>query len=390
METGQILPAYHRLNVTQNAETRNPRVQNPGQQGVTLSNVFSSSRPIPSSQYTANQNQIPQNQAFQSGTNSGSPSGPRGVQSTNTSQVQSINNQTLPQSPTAVSSTNIGENAAQVTTGVNQTGTENVSTTNTQLPAQGVGELKHAMVDEKRLPAYAKDNLSLPGSTPIEKEINATLAYKYQVQSNFDRTSIRERLENVVRKLRKRHLPCQFCNAKRQCTRLDIRCGDRTQFSSRETDRQVNLAHHCNYYPQVYGNHVLIVDDNETIREFCKSTFALFLDYDIEKIITAASAEEAFEYLNRGKIEGHHFGLVIIDIMMPHMSGYELVNELYERNYNLEILLIKEAHDEYNPPEHFKGDWEIIPGVSFVSGVLDKPFHSEQLISVVKKLQFQT
>jgi DNA-binding response OmpR family regulator len=133
---------------------------------------------------------------------------------------------------------------------------------------------------------------------------------------------------------------------------------------------------------------VLIVDDDPNMLDFCTSSFALFLDFDGAKIATAVSVGKAVEQLSRSKILGEKFGLVIADIAMPGRTGFDLVNELYDRNFEVEIVLMKEAHEPFDPPAGYRGDTEVLPNQPFVSGVLTKPFHSEALVAEIKKLKF--
>ena len=75
--------------------------------------------------------------------------------------------------------------------------------------------------------------------------------------------------------------------------------------------------------------HILVVDDDDKIRELIKQ----FL---VEKgfiISTAINAEDA-----KSKIETFNFNLIILDVMMPGQSGFDLTKEL-KQSKNLIILL---------------------------------------------------
>src|SRR5499426_2401226 len=65
--------------------------------------------------------------------------------------------------------------------------------------------------------------------------------------------------------------------------------------------------------------HLLLVDDDRRIR----SLLSRFLLSDGYRVTTAESAAEA-----RAKLEGLHFDLMILDVMMPGESGFEFARDL--------------------------------------------------------------
>ena len=76
--------------------------------------------------------------------------------------------------------------------------------------------------------------------------------------------------------------------------------------------------------------HILVVDDDDKIRSLIKQ-------YLIEKgflISTAENAEKAKKI-----IEIFNFNLIILDVMMPGQSGYDLTKELKESK-NIPIILL--------------------------------------------------
>lgn len=76
---------------------------------------------------------------------------------------------------------------------------------------------------------------------------------------------------------------------------------------------------------------ILIVDDNEKIRKLIE----IYLKREGFKIFHGEDGEAALDILDNIKID-----LIIADIMMPNMDGYELVEELRMANYNLPILMV--------------------------------------------------
>ena len=76
---------------------------------------------------------------------------------------------------------------------------------------------------------------------------------------------------------------------------------------------------------------ILIVDDNKKIRKLIE----IYLAREGFKVFQADDGEVALDVLDEVKID-----LIIADIMMPNMDGYELVEELRGAKYNLPILMV--------------------------------------------------
>ncbi|MBN1127857.1 MAG: response regulator [Chitinispirillaceae bacterium] len=250
------------------------------------------------------------------------------------------------------------------------------------------GEAKHPPLDRKSIGDTGEEALPVkqveqpPAASPLE------YAHHYLVMSTLDRSGARRKREDLVRRSKRAGTACPFRDDNGQCTALAIRCGDRLQFSMRESGSEQRFLHKCTYDWRVRGGRVLIVDDEEKMRAFCASSFALFMRIDESRIASASSVDQAIDLLGRSKIDGNKFGLVIADIRMPGRDGYDLVNELYDRNFDVEIVLMKEAHEEVRIPAGYRGSVEVLPDRPFVSGILIKPFHSDALVMEVRKLRF--
>ena len=76
--------------------------------------------------------------------------------------------------------------------------------------------------------------------------------------------------------------------------------------------------------------HILVVDDDDKIRSLIKQ-------YLSEKGFIVSSAENAEKAKN--KIDIFNFNLIILDVMMPGQSGYELTKELKESK-SIPIILL--------------------------------------------------
>lgn len=76
---------------------------------------------------------------------------------------------------------------------------------------------------------------------------------------------------------------------------------------------------------------ILIVDDNEKIRKLIE----IYMIREGFKVFHGEDGESALKILDEVKID-----LIIADIMMPNMDGYELVEELRAANFDLPILMV--------------------------------------------------
>ena len=75
---------------------------------------------------------------------------------------------------------------------------------------------------------------------------------------------------------------------------------------------------------------VLIVDDEETILEF----FSILLRREGFNVVTAANGKIALS-----KLKGYQISLVILDLMMPGPSGYEVLKEMQADYRHVPILI---------------------------------------------------
>jgi two-component system phosphate regulon response regulator OmpR len=81
--------------------------------------------------------------------------------------------------------------------------------------------------------------------------------------------------------------------------------------------------------------HLLVVDDDRRIRDL----LSRFLFTEGYRVTTADTADDA-----RAKLGGLHFDLLILDVMMPGQSGFELAREL--RSSSSVPIIMLTARDE--------------------------------------------
>ena len=86
--------------------------------------------------------------------------------------------------------------------------------------------------------------------------------------------------------------------------------------------------------PRQRAYRLLVVDDEKDIREL---TSALLAD-DGYEILTAEDGLQALELLSQ-----FHPDLVITDLQMPRMSGFELVKIMHQRFPELPVIIISGA-----------------------------------------------
>lgn len=77
--------------------------------------------------------------------------------------------------------------------------------------------------------------------------------------------------------------------------------------------------------------HILVVDDDRSTRLFMRA----LLEAERYAVSLAADGEEALEVM-----EHEHIDLVVLDIMMPRLDGYEFAKTLRAANNNLPILMV--------------------------------------------------
>lgn len=76
---------------------------------------------------------------------------------------------------------------------------------------------------------------------------------------------------------------------------------------------------------------ILVVDDDKNTRLLLKAV----LQAENYNVHTAENGEEALEVMDK-----EHIDLVVLDIMMPKMDGYEFTKVLRENDNNLPILMV--------------------------------------------------
>ena len=113
---------------------------------------------------------------------------------------------------------------------------------------------------------------------------------------------------------------------------------------------------------------ILVVEDDKNTRKYIEAV----LTAENYTVITAANGEEALDVMER-----EHIDLVVLDIMMPKMDGYEFTKALRDSSNNLPILMVSAKQ---LPKDKHK---------AFLVGTDDymtKPFDAQEMILRIKAL----
>ena len=110
---------------------------------------------------------------------------------------------------------------------------------------------------------------------------------------------------------------------------------------------------------------VLIADDHPLVRDGLRTVISVA--FDQADLFEASSVAEAVEIVDR---EGD-FDLVLLDLAMPEMSGYEALAEFQIVEPDVKVVVITGMD-----PEHDQ--------LSGILGVLVKPFQAQQISTMVE------
>ena len=107
---------------------------------------------------------------------------------------------------------------------------------------------------------------------------------------------------------------------------------------------------------------ILVVDDDDAIRMLLLTV----LRRRGYRVDAARNGAEALE-----KMAGARHALVVLDLMMPRMSGYELLDHLEKQSSKPRVLILTAGQEPKVPP------------TDFVIGTIHKPFDIALLLDIV-------
>jgi excisionase family DNA binding protein len=117
------------------------------------------------------------------------------------------------------------------------------------------------------------------------------------------------------------------------------------------------------------GPVVLIVDDDERLREYVRVN----LEMEGYTVQEAGSAEEGMEVL-----DGLRPDLVLLDVMMPQVDGWEMLQRMHDRHGvgSIPVVMFSGKVDEGAGEAAERG----------AQGFIGKPFDPQELIAQTKQL----
>ncbi|MEN9218751.1 MAG: response regulator transcription factor [Gloeomargarita sp. DG_2_bins_126] len=118
------------------------------------------------------------------------------------------------------------------------------------------------------------------------------------------------------------------------------------------------------------SHHILLVDDEPGLRQAVQA----YLEESGFDVTTAANAQVAWELLQQQKPD-----LVVSDVMMPQVSGYEFLKRLRDdpRFQHLPVIFLTARGMTKDRIAGFRAG---------VDGYIPKPFDPEELVAVIENL----
>ena len=113
---------------------------------------------------------------------------------------------------------------------------------------------------------------------------------------------------------------------------------------------------------------ILVVDDNENIREMLED----FLNFEGHKPVLAKDGKEALEIFSEQK-----FDIVITDLGMPEMSGWELTKQIKQRKSEIPVVIITGWGAQLSVEDMKKNKVDLI---------LSKPFNLDQVKQTIERV----
>ncbi|MFO7890162.1 MAG: response regulator [bacterium] len=114
---------------------------------------------------------------------------------------------------------------------------------------------------------------------------------------------------------------------------------------------------------------VMIVDDDPSVLQTCQK----IISRNNIKVRTAKSGQECLKELEKG-----FKGIILMDIIMPEMDGWDTIEEIVNRGYikNVIITMLTGKDQPGKKMDHLK---------EYVLDYIRKPFDAQDLINLVKR-----
>ena len=122
--------------------------------------------------------------------------------------------------------------------------------------------------------------------------------------------------------------------------------------------------------PQQEQKRILVVDDEADLTLLC----ALALEYNGFKVDTFTDPRKALSNYKPG-----YYDLIILDIMMPNMDGFELYDEIKQKDQKAKICFLTASELYYK--EFREKEYNAIDKALFIQ----KPIQNEELLKEVNR-----
>src|ERR671919_453042 len=126
--------------------------------------------------------------------------------------------------------------------------------------------------------------------------------------------------------------------------------------------------------PQQGRKKILVVDDEADLTMLC----SLALEYYGFKVDTFTDPRKALSNYKPG-----HYDLVILDMMMPNMDGFQLYDEIKKKDHKAKVCFLTASELYYE--EFRKREYNAIDKNLFIR----KPIENEELLKEVNRIIIQ-
>ncbi len=116
---------------------------------------------------------------------------------------------------------------------------------------------------------------------------------------------------------------------------------------------------------------ILIVDDDVDVRE---SLYDLFALKGFTNVKIAQNGFEALKLIEEGVRSGRYFDLIITDVIMPEINGFELVDKVCKLSPKSLIFMMTATHLDDVKARYFSGQ---------IQGFFKKPFNLNFLFQML-------
>lgn len=121
---------------------------------------------------------------------------------------------------------------------------------------------------------------------------------------------------------------------------------------------------------------ILVAEDEDSLREM----FVIIFEDEGYLVDAAENGEQAWELINK-----NHYDLLVTDLYMPKMNGFELILQVQESFPALKIILVSGGGREVSA-EHGKGAVTFNSKEISIDMFFKKPGNLDELVSVAEEL----